>query len=249
MTGGVGPRHPGGGNTQHATVFAGRCRNTHRSTARSSHTVRPRSLRCRLLIYRPRPPASPCVGSTHSTGVCAHDAHSLTTRCGQRRPQSEISASSMATSVAHPEAELKRLGFLVGVAEASYSYLSTKTQPYATRAINLYSTCKESSSTLKVSTLMTPLYRTHRTHRSPKACTSVEPPSNLGYIDEAGQPGSLARVLSGATAAAHCVHRVCHSALRRGGAGEVQGGCAQAASGVRAAPPCISAVLYAPCFC
>jgi hypothetical protein len=79
VTGGVGPRHPGGGNTQHATVFAGRCRNTHRSTARSSHTVRPRSLRCRLLYTAPAlPPAR--VLARHTPLVCA-----LTTLTRSRR--------------------------------------------------------------------------------------------------------------------------------------------------------------------
>jgi hypothetical protein len=50
--------------------------------------------------------------------------------------------------------ELKRIGFIVGAAEASISYLSTKTQPWATRVGALYTTCKESSSALKVSAHM-----------------------------------------------------------------------------------------------
>jgi len=45
--------------------------------------------------------------------------------------------------------ELKRIGFIVGAAEASISYLSTKTQPWATRVGALYTTCKDSSSALK----------------------------------------------------------------------------------------------------
>jgi hypothetical protein len=62
----------------------------------------------------------------------------------------------MATVASAPGGgELKRIGFLVGAAEASISYLSTKTQPYATRVGALYTSCKESSSALKVSAHMT----------------------------------------------------------------------------------------------